>query len=162
MKTPTMIRIAGVEPESFVDGEGIRYTVFTQGCPHHCKGCHNPATHSYNDGYLISVNEILQSIRANPILSGITISGGEPVVQPNACTLLAKGVHELGKTVWLYTGFTYEELQNYPKTRKLLENVDVLVDGKYVEELRDLTLKFRGSSNQRIIDLKTGEYLYGS
>ena len=148
------LRIAGIVDDSIVDGEGVRLTVFTQGCPHHCHGCHNPQTWNLTGGHEIDTEEIVQKLKANPLLSGITFSGGEPFLQPAPLTELARAAHKLGLDVWSYTGFTLEELEKRTDVQQLLNEVDVLVDGPYVEALRDLTLRFRGSSNQRIIDLK--------
>lgn len=147
------LKIAGIVDDSIVDGEGVRLTVFTQGCPHHCHGCHNPQTWSLDGGHEIDTEEIVQKLKANPLLSGITFSGGEPFLQPTPLTELARAAHKLGLDVWSYTGFTLEELEKRTDAQQLLNEVDVLVDGPYVEALRDLTLRFRGSSNQRIIDL---------
>lgn len=148
------IRIAGIVDDSIVDGEGVRLTVFTQGCPHHCHGCHNPQTWNLTGGHEIDTEEIVQKLKANPLLSGITFSGGEPFLQPAPLAEIARAAHKLGLDVWSYTGFTLEELKKRTDAQQLLNEVDVLVDGPYVEALRDLTLRFRGSSNQRIIDLK--------
>lgn len=147
------LKIAGIVNDSIVDGEGVRLTVFTQGCPHHCHGCHNPQTWSLDGGHEIDTEEIVQKLKANPLLSGITFSGGEPFLQPAPLTELARAAHKLGLDVWSYTGFTLEELEKRTDVQQLLNEVDVLVDGPYVEALRDLTLQFRGSLNQRIIDL---------
>ena len=150
------IRIAGIEPESFVDGEGIRYVVFVQGCPHNCKGCHNPQTHSFEFGYNAEISSIIRQMNENPLLSGLTISGGEPLCQIPQCIELVKAVKEYDETltIWLYTGYTFEEAKKLDKFDELLPYLDVIVDGRYVEDLRDLTLEFRGSSNQRLIRLK--------
>ena len=148
------IRIAGIVDDSIVDGEGVRLTVFTQGCPHHCHGCHNPQTWSLDGGHEVDTEEVVQKLKENPLLSGITFSGGEPFLQPAPLADLARAAHSLGLDVWSYTGFTLEELEKRTNVQQLLNEVDVLVDGPYVEALRDLTLRFRGSSNQRIIDLK--------
>ncbi len=146
------IRIAGIQDDSVVDGEGIRMTVFGQGCPHHCRGCHNPATWDSEGGYVTTTEEILEQYKNNPLLDGMTFSGGEPFIQPFAFIELADKVHEMGGNVWCYTGFTLEQLtrHNYGPGKLLLDRIDVLVDGEYIEELRDLTLDFRGSCNQRI------------
>ena len=146
------IRIAGLVEESFVDGEGIRFAVFMQGCLRHCEGCHNPETHALDGGKLIDTQEIIAAIKKNPLLNGITLTGGEPFLQIDAATELARAAKSFGLDVWCYTGFTFENLP--PAADKLLKNVDVLVDGEFIESLRDLELQFRGSSNQRIIDLK--------
>ena len=147
------LRIAGIVDDSIVDGEGGRLTVFTQGCPHHCHGCHNPQTWSLDGGHEVDTEEIVQKLKENPLLSGITFSGGEPFLQPAPLADLARAAHSLGLDVWSYTGFTLEELEKRTDAQQLLNEVDMLVDGPYVEALRDLTLRFRGSSNQRIIDL---------
>ena len=157
------IRIAGIVDDSIVDGDGLRLSVFTQGCPHHCVGCQNPDTHSAGGGRDEDTENILARIDANPLLTGITFSGGEPFLQPAPLTRLAKEAHKRGLDVWSYTGYTLEELlaKKNPAIDALLRELDVLVDGPYEERLRDLTLNFRGSSNQRIIDMnafrKTGK-----
>ncbi len=149
------LRISGIIEESIVDGPGFRYVVFTQGCPHHCKGCHNPQTHSFEDGVWMDIEDIFKKFQDNPLLSGITFSGGEPFCQPKSLYQLALMVHKMGKTVMTYTGYTLEQLEamNDIWVQKLLGETDILVDGPYVEELRDLELTFRGSSNQRILYL---------
>ena len=152
------IRIAGMVDDSVVDGEGIRLTIFTQGCQHHCKGCQNPETHDILGGYLASTEDILAKALANPLLTGLTFSGGEPFLHATPLTRLARAAHAHGLDVWCYTGFTLEELESRkesnPTFAPLLKEIDVLVDGRFIESERDLTLTFRGSSNQRIIDLK--------
>lgn len=153
-----MIRISGVIRESIVDGPGIRFVVFTQGCCHNCEGCHNPSTHDLNGGYLIESEKILKEFGKNPLLKGITLSGGEPFLQPEQLIDVAKGVKDMGKDVLIYSGYTYEELlsmgQSNSCVSKLLSLCDVLVDGRFILKERDLTLVFRGSRNQRVIDLK--------
>lgn len=146
------IRIAGIEPESYVDGEGIRYAIFMQGCLRNCKGCHNPETHALDGGKVIDTAEIISAIRKNPLLTGITLSGGEPLLQIAPAVELAKTAKNLGLDVWLYTGYKFEEIPS--DAHELLKFVDVVVDGEYIEELRDLDLEFRGSKNQRIIYLR--------
>lgn len=150
------IRIAGIISESVTDGEGLRYVIFTQGCPHHCFGCHNPKTHSFAGGYEVDTDSLKKEIFENPLLAGITFSGGEPFCQPKPLAELAKAVHSRGLNVWSYTGYTLEALRekNDEDINALLANLDVLVDGKFEMDLKDLTLPFRGSSNQRIIRLK--------
>ena len=145
------IRIAGIVEESIVDGTGIRYAIFMQGCLRKCKGCQNPATHDINGGIIVDTVELLDAVRKNSLLSGITLTGGEPLLQIDAAIELARETKNLGLNVWCYTGYTLEEIAD--SARELLKYVDVLVDGPFVEELRDLELEFRGSSNQRIIDL---------
>ena len=146
------IRIAGLVPESFVDGDGIRFAIFMQGCNRHCAGCHNPETHDLNGGRLVDTQEIISAIKKNPLLDGITLTGGEPFLQIDAANELALAAKNLGLNVWCYTGYTFEELP--PEVEPLLENIDVLVDGEFILSLRDLDLQFRGSHNQRIIDIK--------
>ena len=150
------LRISGIVEESIVDGPGLRYVVFTQGCPHHCPGCHNPQTHDFDGGEFRDTDDILRQFMENPLLSGITFSGGEPFVQAEPLCHLADAVHAAGKNVYAYSGYTCEELyslaQKIPAVGRLLDKVDVLVDGPYVEALRDLELDFRGSSNQRVLD----------
>ena len=151
-----LLRIAGLVGESIVDGPGIRYTVFTQGCPHHCEGCHNPETQCFEGGRLADTAELLTEIAANPLLTGVTFSGGEPFMQPAPLVEIARACHSRGLSIWSYTGFTLQELHARHDTavEALLSEVDVLVDGDYREEERDLTLMFRGSRNQRVIDMK--------
>lgn len=138
-----------------MDGKGIRYVIFTQGCPHHCPGCHNPQTHDFAGGYLADTDKLLDELRQNPLLKGVTFSGGEPFCQPAPLAELAEKIHALGLDVTVYSGFTYEQLvdKRDPAVDALLRQADVLVDGRYEEDQRDLTLRFRGSSNQRVIDL---------
>lgn len=149
------IRISGIVEESIVDGPGFRYVVFTQGCPHHCKGCHNPQTHPFEGGKLMDIDDIFKAFCENPLLAGITFSGGEPFCQPKPLYELAMKVKRLGKTVMTYSGYTFEELEESDNlwVKKLLLATDILVDGPYIDELRDLTLQFRGSSNQRVLYL---------
>lgn len=152
------LRISGIVSESIVDGPGIRYVIFTQGCPHHCPGCHNPQTHDFQGGRLADWEEILGAIKENPLLGGVTFSGGEPFAQPGALAELAREVKGMGRHLMVYSGYTYERLlemgKEDPAIGELLALADMLVDGPYVEALRDLTLQYRGSSNQRVIDLK--------
>ncbi|MBR0261361.1 MAG: anaerobic ribonucleoside-triphosphate reductase activating protein [Selenomonadaceae bacterium] len=146
------IRIAGLVPESFVDGDGIRFAIFMQGCRRNCAGCQNPETHALDGGRLVDTNEIISAIKKNPLLDGITLTGGEPFLQVDAANELARATKNLGLNVWCYTGYTFEDLP--PETSTLLENIDVLIDGEFILSLRDLDLQFRGSRNQRIIDIK--------
>lgn len=147
------IRVFGIAPESIVDGRGIRLAIFVQGCCHHCKGCHNPESHPLDGGNLYDTAEIIVMMN-NPLLDGITLSGGEPLLQAEACRELAGAAHDKGLTVWCYTGFTYEQIQDGVVDDKgLLEYVDVLVDGRFEIEKRSLDLLFRGSLNQRLIDV---------
>ena len=150
------IRIAGTVNDSIVDGPGYRYTIFTQGCPHHCPGCHNPQSHDFEGGRVVDTETILRQVRENPLLDGITLSGGEPFCQPEACRALAEAAHGLGMSVWCYTGYTWEKLMQEadPARLALLEAVDVLVDGPFILAQKSLELKFCGSRNQRLIDVR--------
>ncbi|MEF2794366.1 MAG: anaerobic ribonucleoside-triphosphate reductase activating protein [Hydrogeniiclostridium sp.] len=149
------LRIAGTVGDSIVDGPGLRLTVFTQGCPHHCPGCHNPQTHDFSGGYDATVEELFAQYRENPLLRGVTLSGGEPFCQPAPLAELARLVHEAGGDVFCYTGYTYEQLlaMDDPAVASLLDEVDVLIDGPFLLAERDLTLLFRGSANQRLLDV---------
>lgn len=153
------IRLASsLQPDSIIDGEGIRTVIWTQGCIHNCYGCHNPHTHSFTDGVLIDVEKIKQEIETLEFQDGITLSGGDPMCQPEACLEIAKFCQEKNLNVWCYTGYTFEQLLELGKKRSsiinLLKNIDVLVDGKFEIDKRSLDLKFRGSKNQRVIDVK--------
>ena len=149
------IRLAGVEPVSITDGPGFRYTVFVQGCPHRCPGCHNPQTHDFAGGYDADTDGLLEEFKEDPLLAGMTFSGGEPFCQPEPLAQLARAVHAMGKTVVCYSGWTYEQLlaKDDPATEALLSACEVLVDGPFMEAQRNLDLRFRGSENQRCIDL---------
>lgn len=149
------LRISGTVDESIVDGQGIRYTIFTQGCPHACEGCHNPHTHDFQSGKDVDIQELFDEICENPLLKGVTFSGGEPFCQPEPLIELAKQIHTRKLDITTYTGYTLEELQNKdnPLIDELLKQTDVLIDGKFIAAKRDLTLTFRGSSNQRVIDM---------
>ena len=155
------IELAGIVEESYTDGEGIRCTIFTQGCSHNCPGCQNPEAQVFGNGTLADIDKLVDLVKDNQLIDGITLSGGDPMFQAEACTKLCKRIkEETSLSIWCYTGFTWEELLKQPDKRELLNYIDVLVDGRYVDELRSLQLRFRGSSNQRIIDvpssLKTG------
>ena len=154
------IRIAGIEPESIVDGPGIRFAVFVQGCPHHCEGCHNPQTWGFEGGELADTDELFEKIKRDPLLDGVTFSGGEPFCQCGALIALADRLRaECPKlNIISYTGFTFEELleKNTPENgySELLKRLDGLVDGPFMLDKRSLELKFMGSSNQRFLDVK--------
>ncbi|MBR0219192.1 MAG: anaerobic ribonucleoside-triphosphate reductase activating protein [Clostridia bacterium] len=157
------IRIAGVVNDSIVDGPGLRFSVFTQGCSHHCPGCHNPETHDPQGGHDEDTDALIAKMKKNPLLSGITLTGGDPLEQSAPCLELAKAAHAAGLNVWAYTGYTWEQLlsRDDPDQMALLREVDVLVDGPFIQAERSLELDYRGSRNQRLIDvpatLRTGE-----
>lgn len=149
------LKIAGTVNDSIVDGEGIRFTIFVQGCPHKCKGCHNPQTHDFNGGKIVTTESLIEKIKGNPLLDGVTFSGGEPFCQAHELAVLADDIKKLGLNIVTYTGYDFEYLyQNRDKNSygELLEKTDILIDGKFIEELKDWKIKFRGSSNQRCID----------
>lgn len=150
------VRVCGIEPESIVDGEGIRYVVFVQGCPHHCPGCHNPESHPLDGGRVVDIEVLFKEICENPLLKGLTFSGGEPFCQPEPLAELARLVHNRGLDVTTYTGYRYEELLQMQDQgiAALLAQTDTLIDGPFILEEKDLTLAFRGSRNQRIIAMK--------
>ena len=155
--TTTKLRLAGVVRESIVDGPGIRMTVFVQGCPHHCKGCHNQHTWSFDGGYDGSVERILEEAKKDPLICGLTLSGGEPFAQAKALAELARRGRAMGLNIFCYSGYTFEQLfaqfGEHPEYRELLEQCDWLVDGPFIEEEMSLMLHFRGSRNQRILDV---------
>ena len=152
------LRIAGVQKESIVDGPGIRYVVFTQGCPHHCKGCHNPQTHDFKGGKDVSIEKIAEDIKKNPMIKGVTISGGEPFMQAKQVCKLIDDLKDKNYDVMVYTGFNFENLVDNANEDNgymdLLERTDILMDGKFVEELKNENTIFRGSTNQRAIECK--------
>lgn len=143
-----------LQSDSIVDGEGIRTVIWTQGCPHHCKGCHNPETHSFNGGFLKDTEELIEEIKKLELQDGITFSGGDPMMQVDACIEIAKACKEMGYNIWCYTGFTFEEVLNDPKKREFLNYIDVLVDGKFELDKKSYDAIFRGSTNQRLINVK--------
>jgi anaerobic ribonucleoside-triphosphate reductase activating protein len=153
-----MISVADIYFGSLVDGDGIRDIVFGAGCSHRCEKCHNPQTWDINNGSWVTVQEVFDKLdlTKNPLLDGVTFSGGDPMYQPKAFCELAKKIKEVPKMdIWCYTGYTFEEIVNCKDEKyELLKQVNVLVDGKFVKELRDLSLLYRGSSNQRIIDVQ--------
>lgn len=153
------IRLASsLQKGSIVDGEGIRAVVWTQGCIHNCPGCHNPETHSFDRGFIEDTEKIKNEICELTLEEGITFSGGDPMLQVDACLDIATSAKERGLNIWCYTGFTFEELLEMSNTKSSLKEflnlIDVLVDGKFVIEEKSLNLKFRGSRNQRILDVK--------
>lgn len=152
------IRLAGIANDSIVDGPGLRFAIFTQGCPHHCEGCHNPQTHPFDGGYLTDTDALYQQIRQNPLVKGVTFSGGEPFCQAKALAELGKALRENGYHIMTYTGYTFEQLLEQAGEgngfMELLGVTDILVDGRFELSQKDLLLKFRGSANQRILDCK--------
>ncbi len=151
------LKIAGIVEESIVDGPGIRFVIFTQGCPHKCKGCHNPQTHDFNGGKNIDIDEIVSKINENPLLKGITLSGGEPFMQAKQLSNLVDKVDKKLDII-TYTGYKYEELLEKANEEnsfmQLLSRTDILIDGRFELESKKENLKYRGSSNQRAIDVK--------
>lgn len=150
------MRIANTVNDSIVDGPGLRFTVFTQGCPHHCPGCHNPDTHDPQGGTEIPVEDLVDRMGRNPLIQGLTLSGGEPFAQAADCVRLARAAHAVGWTVWTYTGYLFETIlaKDDPAWRALLEETDVLVDGPFLEKEKSYELRFRGSRNQRLIQVR--------
>ena len=146
---------ASLQPDSIVDGEGIRTVLWTQGCAHQCYGCHNQETWDFKGGFSVDVDEVIDEINKLEGQDGITLSGGDPMYQVAACLEIVKHCKSINLNVWCYTGFTFEELlkMNNPKVLELLSYIDVLVDGPFVLKQRSLDLKFRGSENQRVIDV---------
>ena len=151
-----VVRVAGRIAESIVDGPGLRYVLFTQGCPHRCPGCHNPDTHDFGGGTPVVLRDILADIRRNPLLRGVTFSGGEPFCQSEALIPLAAALKSLGYHLMAYTGYVWEDLARDSAAARLLPFLDMLVDGAFVAARRSLELRFRGSSNQRILDVPAG------
>lgn len=154
----TKLRLAGVIRESIVDGPGWRFVVFVQGCPHHCKNCQNPGTWDFDGGYETTVENIMKAVKEDKLLTGVTLSGGEPFTQAKELAVLARKAREAGLDVMSFSGYTYEELVNGATVDNgwfdLLSELSLLVDGKFIEEQKSLELKFRGSRNQRIIDVR--------
>lgn len=149
------IRLASnLQPDSIVDGEGIRTVIWTQGCSHNCPGCHNQSTHDFNGGFLVDIEDVKQEIKKLIGQDGITFSGGDPMFQAKECLEIAKYAKKLNLNIWCYTGFLYEDLLKNSYQKEFLEYIDVLVDGKFKSEEFSLNLQYKGSRNQRIIDVK--------
>ena len=156
------IRLASpiLQADSIVDGEGVRAVLWTQGCGHKCLGCHNPSTHSFDDGILLDIEEVKAQIDSLEGQDGITLSGGDPMYQVDACLELAKYIKSKKMNIWCYTGYDFEKdilgrmAEQWEETKEMLSYIDVLVDGPFLAEEKDLSLRFRGSRNQRLIDLR--------
>ena len=150
------MRVASYIQDSIVDGKGLRFTLFAQGCIHRCEGCHNPQTHDPEGGTEMSVDEIVEIIMKNPLTDGVTFSGGEPFLQPQDCAKIAREVKAEGLNVWAYTGFIFEDLlsDEKPAVREFLALCDVLIDGPFILADRSLGARWIGSKNQRVIDVK--------
>ena len=149
-----MLELAGIVTDSIVDGPGIRTCVFCQGCPHHCPGCHNPETWDFGCGTPMDEDAILAIVRSNPLCRGVTFSGGEPFAQAEGFARLGRLLKDAGYEVASYSGYTFEQLSNgTPAQKELLQTIDVLIDGPFLLEERSLQLTFRGSRNQRILDV---------
>lgn len=152
-----MLNLAGVVRESIVDGPGIRFVVFAQGCPHRCPGCHNAQTWSFDGGFAATPEQIMDEVCKNPLLSGVTLSGGEPFCQSAGMAKLAQAARDKGLSVFTYSGFTFEKLMeksySEPDVQALLAQTDVLIDGPFIKECQSYELKYTGSANQRVIDV---------
>ena len=149
-----MISILSIVHDTMVDGPGFRTAIYCAGCPNHCPGCHNPQSWDIQNGTMTSTDEIMKEIMSDPF-ANVTFTGGDPMFQPEGFKELAQEIHKASnKTIWCYTGYKFENLQKNPQQLALLQQIDVLVDGPFIEALRDKDLFFRGSSNQRIINVR--------
>lgn len=155
------MNIAGINYESINDGEGVRTVIYVSGCSHKCPKCHNPQTHNINYGIKFTnelQNEIIDNIKKRPFITGVTLSGGDPLHDNNIVdvfNLIIKIKNNFpDKSIWLYTGYQFEDIVNMPSRKKIIEQCDVVVDGRYIDKLRNITLKWRGSSNQRVVDVQ--------
>ncbi len=149
-----MLSVISIIEDTMVDGPGFRTAIYCAGCKHHCKGCHNPQSWDFNNGKMMSTRQIMDIIKQDPF-ANVTFSGGDPMFQPEGFTELAEAIRmETNKTIWCWTGYKFEMLLRMPKQRRLLELIDVLVDGPFIEAQKDSDLLFRGSRNQRLIDVK--------
>ncbi len=151
----TELRLFGTVQDTIVDGPGLRYAVFVQGCTHSCPGCHNPESQPAEGGTVKPVADVLQDIRTNPLIHDVTLTGGEPFQQAMACAELAQQLKAEGYGIWTYTGYRLEDLmaRKEPAVQELINASDVIVDGPFIEALKSLDLEWRGSSNQRLIDV---------
>ncbi|WP_419195457.1 anaerobic ribonucleoside-triphosphate reductase activating protein [Clostridium tyrobutyricum] len=150
------VRLSGIAYESLVNGPGLRRVYFAQGCGHNCRGCFNPSTHSFYGGELRDINMLVEDIKSNSMIHGVTFSGGDPFYQAEEFSYMAKKIKTIGLNIWCYTGYKIEYIldNKIEYGLELLKNIDVLVDGKFDENKKAVSLKFRGSSNQRIIDVR--------
>lgn len=148
------LRIAGVVDDSIVDGPGVRYTIFTQGCAHNCDGCHNKQTHDYRGGTLVDIKDLLEDIQSHKYIKAVTLSGGEPLDQPIAIKALVEDLKSKGYHILIFTGYTYEQIFLDSKKFEIVKQVDIIIDGKFDINLKSLNINFRGSTNQRIIDIQ--------
>lgn len=154
-----LIRLAGIAENSLVNGKGLRKVFFSQGCSHHCEGCFNQHTWEFTGGRMFDMDELVQKVKDEPFLDGVTFSGGDPFQQADKFAYLAKKLHEANINIWAYTGYTFEELmklaQTNPHIKQMINNVDVIVDGRFMKDKMSENLKYCGSSNQRVIDVKS-------
>ena len=152
------IRLSGIAYESLVNGPGMRRVFFAQGCKHNCEGCFNPETHDFSGGEEKNIDDLIKDVLKNKMIKGITFSGGDPVEQAEKFSYMAKAFKKSGLNIWCYTGYTFEiqleKMKSEDSIRELIENIDVLVDGRFEINNKKDGLRFRGSSNQRIIDVK--------
>ncbi len=157
MSSNHQIRLAGIADNSLVNGPGLRKVFFSQGCSHHCHNCFNPTTWTFNAGKYVDMDELIATVKNETFLDGVTFSGGDPFQQPEAFAYLGKQLHAAKINIWIYTGYTWEQLLDLAKkdvnVKTMIENCDVIVDGRYMEEYMDDHLKYRGSANQRIINV---------
>ena len=149
------LRVGYIKNQVMALGPGTRFVIWTQGCSHNCPNCHNPITHDFNGGDLVELDDVIEELENLSGQDGVTFSGGDPMFQPKQCSILAEKVHKLGMNVWAYTGFTFEELleKGSKDILEFLSNIDVLIDGKFNPSLKSLDCPFRGSTNQRLIDV---------
>ena len=152
------VRLAGIAYESLVNGPGMRRVFFAQGCRHNCEGCFNKETHDFNGGELKNMDELINDVITNPLLKGVTFSGGDPLEQAESFSYMAKAFKKKDLDIWCYTGYTFEQILNMMKENKslkeLINNIDVLVDGKFEINNKKDGLRFKGSTNQRLINVK--------
>lgn len=150
------LRVLDIVAGTSVDGPGLRTSIYFAGCFHHCQGCHNPESWNPQGGQLMTIGEIVSRIEEEDF--NVTFSGGDPLLQIVPVVELAKAVKQNGKNIWCYTGYTIEEILMNKRLRSILDVIDVLVDSRFDEKLRDTSLRFRGSGNQRIIDVKKSQF----